>query len=416
MNNPRDASNNSNKTLQTSSYFQSVKDGEVHAQWTAEYEKWIFTKGLDMDLLRGEERVSKESKRTCNSLQKITRKIINPSLFPQGAIRKVINLCCNRNEAIVNRDVTPMIIPPITSLYFGGDNRVEHVVDEVRTDWYNNLVLEGPRLRPNLAIGLLSSAFTSAETDKLSSYKAVDNWARFTEDMYFPFLMCEVKSGKEDLDRADRQNMHSSSVAVRALLRLEQEADKYRSDKRLAHLSGQILVFSILHDQQDARLYGHYALIRGENWIYYRYPIKRFHILTSAKDTLSIYNFVQNILESHLPEHLKRLRDALAALPHPTTVSIPTSEMASQDSSQQGSQDQNAARPQESRQFLKPAPRSAGESVNTELQSMVRSLESQLEQQRREFQSMVHSLQSQLELQRKDAEQQRKDLMALFRS
>lgn len=44
----------------------------------------------------------------------------------------------------MNRDVTPIIVPPITSLYFGGDNSLEHVVDEVRTDWYQKCVLAGP--------------------------------------------------------------------------------------------------------------------------------------------------------------------------------------------------------------------------------------------------------------------------------
>ena len=105
----------------------------------------------------------------------------------------------------MHRDITPMIVPPITSLYFGGkNNRLEHVVDEVNTDWYQNCILAGPRPRPDLAIGLFSSTFTSAELDRLQNYTAVDNWTRFTELIYFPFLVCKVKCGRDSLDRADR--------------------------------------------------------------------------------------------------------------------------------------------------------------------------------------------------------------------
>lgn len=68
--------------------------------------------------------------------------------------------------------------------------------------------------------------------------------------MYFPFLMCEVKCGREGLNQADRQNMHSNNVAVRAILKLEQEADKFRTKTRLNESSKQILVFSLSHDEQ----------------------------------------------------------------------------------------------------------------------------------------------------------------------
>lgn len=329
---PMVSSNSTNKRQRTSdrsqsgkdersrSYSQSRKDGEVPEQYTAAYERHILTKGLDMDSFKGEELVSEQSKSLCIDLQQITHKSIEPTVFPTGVIRKVINFCRNRNEAIVNRDVTPMIMPSITSLYFGGDSSLEHVVDEVNADWYDQCVLEGPRLRPDLAIGLFSSAFTEGEIEKLKRYTSVNNWAQVTLQMWFPFLMCEVKCGREGLDVADRQNMHSCSVAVRALLRIEQEADKYRQgkeiEKKADSLNGQVLVFSIAHDQQDARLYGHYAIVQGQKWTYYRYRIRKFD-LTDNNSLLAIHNVVRNILKFHRPEHLRRIKDAVAALPDP---------------------------------------------------------------------------------------------------
>ncbi|KAI9783277.1 MAG: hypothetical protein M1816_001452 [Peltula sp. TS41687] len=121
--------------------------------------------------------------------------------------------------------------------------------------------------------------------------------------------------------------MHSCSVAVRAVLRIEQEADKYRASEKMDGLNGQVLVLSISHDQQDARLYGHYAIVRGEKWSYYRYSIRRFN-LTEYNDLLAIYNDVQNILKSYRPEHLQRLQDALAALPDPRESSVQPSSSA----------------------------------------------------------------------------------------
>ena len=73
--------------------------------------------------------------------------------------------------------------------------------------------------------------------------------------------MCD----REGLDITDRPNIHSCSVAFRALLRIEQEADKYRPEKKTDSLNRQVLVFSISHDEEDTCLYGHYAIVQGRS-------------------------------------------------------------------------------------------------------------------------------------------------------
>ncbi|KAI9674970.1 MAG: hypothetical protein M1817_001376 [Caeruleum heppii] len=335
--NPMASSNSVNKRQRTAdgsqigkdersrSYSQSRKDGKVPQQYTAAYEEHIVAKGLDMNHRKGRDLVSEESQKTCANFLRIDVDTIGPTAVPQNKIGDIVDNCKNRNEAMVHRDITSLIIPSLRLLYHCGASNLEHVVDEVNADWYDQCVLEGPRLRPDLAIGLFSAAFTEGEIDKLKRYTSVDNWTQVTMRMFFPFLMCEVKCGREGLDQADRQNMHSCSVAVRTLLRIEQEADKYRPEKEMERktdsLSGQVLVFSISHDQQDARLYGHYATVQGEKWTYYRYPIRKFD-LTDNNDLLVIHNFVRNILRSHLPGHLRRLKDALAAFPDPNEQPI----------------------------------------------------------------------------------------------
>ena len=326
------------------SYSQNVKKKLAPPAYTDEWEGWITKYGLDMDLWKGEEYVCEESRKVYSELQKITLTTIQPSLLPESQERsflEVLNRCQTRNEAMVNRDVTMLLVPPIIYLYLHGANHLEHVIDEVNADWDERCVLAGPRPRPDLAIGLFSSAFTSEEIDKLDNYTTVDNWTRFTVEMYFPFLTFQVQCGNESLDIADRRNMHSCSTALKALLRIEQEADTYRPEKKLASLDGQILVFSVSHDQKDARLYGHYARVQGEKWTYHRLFINYYNLFPKRGGILALHNFIQNIFKDFLPIHVQRLKDALAAFPEPGVLSsAPTG--VTDDSSQQTPQHRSA--------------------------------------------------------------------------
>lgn len=350
------SSNNTNKRQRMSchsqssrnekhrSYTQSRKNGDVPEQYTKEYENWIFTQGLDMDDSKGEELVSSDSKVTCKDLQEITCMIISPTVYSNAETLKVVRLCRNRNEAMVNRDVTTLIVPSIKSLYLkNGGNQFEHFTDEVSTQWHESWVLAGPRPKPDLTVGFFSSAFTIEENQKLTNYTSFENLTRPTDELCFPFLMCEVKCGNERLDYADRQNMHSCSVAVKALLKLEQKADQYREDKQFESLLGKILVYSISHDQKDARLYGHYALVEGEKWTYYRHCIEQFNIGRKERDLLALHNFACNVLTEYAPKLLKRLQKAIAALPVSSTLSYSAGSMSLGDS-QQGSQQPSRVR------------------------------------------------------------------------
>lgn len=175
-----------------------------------------------MNECKGRELASSDSKMTCKDLQTITCETISPSIYSSDETPKAVELCRNRNEATVARIVTPLILPPIISLDLKDEgNQFEHLIDEVDTLWRESWVLAGPRPKPDLAVGFASSAFTMGENKKLIYYTSFENVTRPTDNLSFPFLM----SGIKGLDYADRQNMHSCSVAVKALLKLEQKAD-----------------------------------------------------------------------------------------------------------------------------------------------------------------------------------------------
>jgi hypothetical protein len=224
--------------------------------------------------------ISRKSEEILEQLLQVKGKTIGPIATLQDKIGDIIDNCHNRNEAIVLREITPLILPPIHQYHLCGASHLKHVVDEINADWYNHYVLQGPRLRPDVSVGLSSSAFTEEEIDKLKRYHSVENWTQLTTHMYFPGIMCEVKCGRQGLDIADRQSMHSSSVAIKAILRSEQVADEYRRRKametKMDSLSGRVLVFSISYNSQDARVYGHFARVQGEKWSYYRRRVRKY--------------------------------------------------------------------------------------------------------------------------------------------
>lgn len=66
--------------------------------------------------------------------------------------------------------------------------------------------------------------------------------------------------------------MHSSSLAVKAIVELWQAL----GDDQAAQLSGQVLVFSVSHDNERLKLYGHFPVLGRERAAFYRYPIASF--------------------------------------------------------------------------------------------------------------------------------------------
>ncbi len=424
------SSNNTNKRQRTSdpsqsgkdgnprSYSQSRKDGDVPEQYTKSYEKYIFTQGLDMNYFKGTELVSPDSKAACQDLRKSECVAISPTVYSEDKILQVVYLCQNANEAMVGRDVTTLILPPIKALHLMDEaKRFKDFTDQVRAQWHETWVLAGPRPEPDLAVGFLHSAFTVTENEKLTNYTSFENLTRPTDEMCFPFLMCEVKCGDRGLDYADRQNMHSCSVAVKALLKLEQKADQYREDKQFESLLGKILVYSISHDQNDARVWGHYALVEGEKWTYYRHHIGKFDIAHEKRDLLALHNFARNVLTVYAPKLLKRLQQAVAALPTSSTLSFSAGTMSLEDDSQQGSQQPSQGRDAEG--FAAPVLPASAQKLFDEQKDRINHLIGQVELLKQQNPSNANSgndsevvtmLRQELERQREEAKQREDQL------
>ncbi|KAL8858753.1 MAG: hypothetical protein Q9178_004670 [Gyalolechia marmorata] len=290
----------------------------------------------------------KSSKQLCTSLLRGERTPVCWPSFPPDKISDILERLDGLNEGRIQRDVTPWVVPSAENLYYCGQPIDDWIGDEVQVAWTRCATLGSTRPKPDYAAGLQRKAFTQDEIQKLRNYASPLRPFFFTPDLCFPFLICEAKSGDEGLNEANRQNIHSASIAVRAIIELYKAAYGKTSPDRISELYGQVLVFTISHNQNVAWLYGHYAVAAketpGKEFEFYRYPIALFSFsLDDGRDRYRTYNFVQNVYEKFAPEHRKRIKDATASLEasgERTGLSFVTSSMElDENDSQANSQD-----------------------------------------------------------------------------
>ena len=218
-----------------------------------------------MEELKGRSVVQKESQLLCGQLLQSRYPEPQHTAFPLSQFLAVWQRAENRNEARVYSDITPLPVPSPELLSICGVQELENVAEEIGAEWSKCQTLGGPKPKPDLAVGISTSAISEEEVAKLKNHIAPERPTLFTDHMYFPFLLCEVNCGNEGINRADRQNMHSGSLAVKAIVELFQALDSNQA----AQLHGQILVFSVSHDNERVKLYGHFPILDGDRTAFY---------------------------------------------------------------------------------------------------------------------------------------------------
>jgi len=211
------------------------------------------------------------------------------------------------------------------------------LIESVDEGWKNSIPVTSTRPQPDYSVGFRREAFTD---DRLKRIQPIvgeltdTSYFMATYYMYFPFLTCEVKCGAAALDIADRQNAHSMTLAVRAVVEL------FRLVKREKELHQQILAFSVSHDDRTVRIYGHYPVIDGEKTKFYRHPIHIFDITAlDGKEKWIGYKFTKNVYEIWMPLHFERICSVIDQLPadlnfdvsQPSELQFPEKSMLSQE-------------------------------------------------------------------------------------
>ena len=399
----QERSDSSRKRGRTPSYAQSFKDGEVPRAYSPAFENVLADHGVHMQESKGRALVGQASKALCAKLLLGRYPEPQHTLFPLSEFLSVWQRAQNRNEGRIYRDITPLLVPSAELLSVCGQQDLEHVTEEVSAEWTKSKTLGGPRPKPDLAVGIEQSAFTEEEIAKLKNHTAFERSTLFTDHMYFPFLLCEAKCGDQGINRADRQNMHSSSMAVNAIVQLFRALD----GDQASQFSGQVLVFSISHDNERVKLYGHFAVIQGEQTMFYRYFIASFVLnYEESQGRKRTHDFVREVYHSFYPEHLKRIRDALAEMDDPRAQSI-TSIISIEESESQ-EVEVSASSSQETTGFKKPdAPASKKQKGEIPLlREQMALLERQMAQQERQYKEQMAQQEKQMAQQEKQYKEQ----------
>jgi len=395
----------SKKRSRSTSYAQSVKDGDNPRAYTPKYEEVLEKAGIVMDANHDQATISDACQQLCNDLLSGEHEPSEHSLFQGDQFWTVLRRVRTRNEPRVFRDITPLIVPSVENLYICGNHHLEHLTEELNAVWTKCTTLAGPQPKPDFVIGLMSSAFTDEEILKLKSYTTPDRATLFTENMYFPFLMCEAKCGDQAINRADRQNAHSGSIAVNAIVQLYRalppRAEPHCEScatSRVMELDKKVLAFSISHDHSMVKIYGHYALIKADKATFYRYPIRSFDFtFLNGKERWIAYNFTRKVYDKFAPMHLEIIRSAIAQLPDPSSESFTSDISFDTDTEGPDSQEIVASAPssQETAIFKKPSlpPTIRMQQENDGLRDMLLRQQQEQQEQQRQQQEQISKLQ-----------------------
>jgi hypothetical protein len=406
------------------SYSQGVKEGIYPAAHTSTYEKEILEPaGIILDKQIGEATIGHDARDLCQTLLKATYEIPENSLFEGDLFWKVLNGVRNEGEGRVVRDLQPDVVPSAEILSFRGLSKVNYLKETVKIPWNNVVSLAGPKPCPDFTVGLLPSAFTEPELDKLHRrHNTSDTPSRFTGNLYFPFFTCEAKCGANGLNESDRQNARSAATAINAIIQLYRQGEETRRESGATSgvdlLHREVLFFSISHDHTIVKIFGYYPFIKEDKTHFYRHLIESFDL--TARDggnRWTAYNFVRKLYDDFAPTHLKRIQDAISLLPERSEsfVSITSTEAESElpdsqeTASAPASQDNEGfirppLPPKKKRQLKQQAPSNAS-TTESELQNKNSQIAVLMDQQR-DHMNLLSVLQQQLDREKEDSKQQ----------
>ena len=226
----------------------------------------------------------------------------------------------NRNEAKIVQDIARLLVPSPERLTVLGAKHLEILAESVNEGWNNCITITSTRPQPDLAVGFKKSAFSDVQLSKLQPILGGPihlSYLKATHYMYFPFLSSETKSGTTGLDVADRQNLHTMTVSVRALVEI------FRLTNREMELHRENLGFSFSHDHRTVRIYGHYPVIEGSKPKYYREPIRTLDFTMGHDgDEWISYNFARGIYD-HSLILLEKICSVIDELPDGLSLDIP---------------------------------------------------------------------------------------------
>nr|POF00354.1 hypothetical protein CFP56_77328 [Quercus suber] len=275
------------------------------------YETLLATKGVS--LRKSPDGIKQECKVLCKDLLNSDQITPEQSRFSEHVFESTCRRSEGRNEAKVVQDVSRLIVPSVEKFAVFGAAHLDKLVESVNEGWNKSVPITGTRPQPDYAVGFGRGAFTQKQLNLMQPMVGDpfdQSYFMATNYMYFPFLTCEAKCGAAALDVADRQNAHSTAIAVRSVVEL------FRAVRREKELHQEILAFSISHDHCSVRIYGYYAEFEGAETKYYRHTIHKFDFTAlDGKEKWTAYKFTKNLYDRWMPVHFKRICSAIDQIP-----------------------------------------------------------------------------------------------------
>ena len=267
------------------------------------------------------------SKTLCRTLLNAEQSVPQDTLFRDDLSDETCESVQARNEAMVVRDISPLICPSAQVLWIYGAKHLQSLTESVNEGWNSAIPLYGSCAQPEYSVGFGRSAFTDKQLDKLTpfigniedecTYHFMAIWY-----MHFPFLTCEVKCGAVALNIADRQNAHSMTLAVHSVVEL------FKLVKREKELQREFVAFSISHDHSSVRIFGHYAIIEENRTTFHRHPIHAFDFaVLDGRDKWTAYKFTKSVYNKWMPTRLKSICSVIDQVP--SKINFDVSEKAS---------------------------------------------------------------------------------------
>lgn len=163
-------------------------------------------------------------------------------------------------------------MPGADFLFLRGQKHLEHVADGVNDSWMKVYPIIKSKPQPDHSRCLKISAFNEEERQKLQNIPPGAFSYAVREELYFPYLTCEIKSDTDSLGIADRQNMHNMFIALRSLVQLAEAAGTPEK------LHRRVLGYSISHDLDNVRIHGYYPEIGERRTEYFQCEVANFGI------------------------------------------------------------------------------------------------------------------------------------------
>ncbi|KAF1826856.1 uncharacterized protein K489DRAFT_304163, partial [Dissoconium aciculare CBS 342.82] len=252
--------------------------------------------------------VSADCQKLCDSLLGAKVTIPTGTMFSSDRLLKILELVRFRSEARIFRDVTPLLVPSPELLYIDGHDSLEHVREAIDAEWTNCEPICGPQPKPDLTIGIAATAFTDEEIETMRLNCLHTCEILPSERIYCPFLICEAKGNRGTIEEADRQGMHAASIAVLSIVQL------FTNISAIDEVDGRILAFSVSHNKEIIKIFGHFAVVRDGSPRYFR---RRVFVTDFAEDVAvgqwhKTYGVVSAIYKNFYPQHLARIKSALS--------------------------------------------------------------------------------------------------------